>query len=107
MGLEFTLALIVASIVFILTISFGGKFKAWIKTVGLIIVITPIAFYFIVGYLGMLDTDPETARAIADTTIAKITEYVSNQLHSIVISDIAGAVVGAVGGFIVKIVKNR
>jgi len=106
MELEFTLALIVAAIVFILTLIFGEEFKTWIGTVCLVIIVTPILFYFIVGYLGMLNTDPETAKEISDTTITKITEYVSNQLPSVVISDVAGAIVGAFGGFIVKIFKH-
>lgn len=107
MELEFTLALIVAAIVFILTLLTGEEIGTWIKTVCFVIIVTPMVFYFIVGSLGMLNTDPETAKTVADTTITKITEYVSNQLPSIVISDIAGAIVGAFGGFIMKLFKHR
>lgn len=106
MELEFTLALFVAAIVFILTLFIGEKFGAWISTVCLAIIVAPMLFYFIVGSVGMLNADPETAKEISDTTITKITEYVSNKLPSVVISDIAGAIVGAFGGFIVKIFKH-
>ena len=103
---EFILALIIAIIVFVLTLVLHEDISALLTSIGAVIVVLPIAFYFISGWLGMLDADLETAQAIADSTISNIINYVTAKLPSIVISDVAGAIVGAVGGFLVGAVKG-
>jgi len=103
---EFILALITAIIVFVLTLAFSDDIGTLLKTAGAVILILPIAFYFITGMFGMLHTDPESAQTIADSTIAIIMNYVTAKLPSIIISDLAGAIVGAAGGLIVKALKD-
>ncbi|MFC1932371.1 hypothetical protein ACFLXU_01905 [Chloroflexota bacterium] len=103
---EFILALITAIIVFVLTLVLGNDISALLKSVGAVIVVLPIAFYFLSGTLGMLHVDPETAQAIADSTVSNIINYVTAKLPSIVISDVAGAIVGTVGGFFIRAVKG-
>ena len=104
---EFILALIVAVVVFILTLIFGEEVGHLIKFAGAAIIVVPILFYFTVGTFGMLNTDPKTAQAIADSTITNIINYVTAQLPHIIIADIAGAIVGAFGGFIVKAFSRK
>jgi len=89
-------------VVFILTLIFGDEIGTLLKSAGAVIVLLPIAFYFITGTFGMLHVDPKNAQAIADSTITNMINYVTAQLPSIVISDVAGAIVGAFGGFIVR-----
>ena len=99
---EFLLAIVMAAVVFLLTIYFGDEIGKLIASAGSIMVIMPVFLYFIFGMFGMLNSDPKTSQAIADSTITNIVNYVANQLPGIIISDIAGAIVGAVGGVIVK-----
>ena len=103
---QFILALIMAAVAFVLTLVFGKQFGAWLGSMGAAIVIVPLLLIFLSGSLGMLSADAETAQTIANSTIERITQYVSNQMLGIVIADVAGAIVGALGGAIVLSMKG-
>jgi len=104
---EFLLAVIVAAIVFVLTIALGEEFGTLIKFIGAVVIFLPLFFYLIVGMTGMLNAAPDQTQAIADNTISNLINYVTAKLPGIVISDVAGAFVGAIGGFIVKMFTNN
>jgi len=107
MELQFILALVVAIVVFILTLVFGKKIGAWLGSIGAAVVIVPLLLIFLSGSLGILSADAETAQIIADSTIERIMQYLANQMPGIVIADAAGAIVGAIGGTIVSMAKGR
>jgi hypothetical protein len=106
MEIEFILAIITAIIVFILTLVLGEEFGSLLKSIGITIVILPILFYFLIGIMGMLNAEPENTQVIADKTISNIIDYIATKLPSIIISDLAGAIVGAIGGSIVRIFRH-
>lgn len=106
MELEFILAIIMAGLVFILKLMFGEEIGAWLKTTSAAIVVVPILLICIFGALDMSSADPETASAIAGSTIEKVVSYAGGKFPGIVIADFAGAIAGAIGGFIVGVVKG-
>lgn len=106
MGTEFALAVITATVVFILTLVFGSQAQMWFITVGTALVLMPILIVFLFGTSAMLNADAQAAKVTADSTVEMIVLYVSQKLPSIVISEVAGAIVGTVGGTMVGMAKG-
>ena len=96
----------VAALAFILTLIFGKQISTWFATVSATIIVMPILVVFTFVALGMLNADPEAARAIASSTVEEVVSYFADKLPDIVISDLAGAIVGTVGGFVLGIAKG-
>ncbi len=103
---QFILALVMAAVAFVLTLVFGKQFGAWLGTMGAAVVMVPLLLIFLSGSLGILSADAQTAQTIANSTIERITLYVTNQMPGIVIADVAGAIVGTIGGAIISMVNG-
>jgi len=98
--MDLTLYLVIAILMAIATF-FIGKFlgdeakQAILYLAGLAVVL-PIIVVTIAGMLGMLQSTAETAEEIASSTIQAIVNYTVGKLPYIVISDVAGIIVGSV-----------
>jgi hypothetical protein len=101
---EFILAILVAAFTFIIALK-NKRMASALGQISALVILGPIFFYAIAGMMGMLNADAEAVQSISDSTVTKIIDYVGGQLPSILISDLAGALVGAIGGTLVKI-KN-
>jgi hypothetical protein len=100
--LEFTSAVIVAVLAFALTVTLGEQIETWVTSIGVLILVVPILVIFVFGALAMLSADPETARAIGDWTIERLMQHALDSLPAAILSDLGGALVGAVGGFLLR-----
>lgn len=87
---------------FVLTLFFGKAVKDLAVTVFLWLWIGPILVIFVSGAVGILGAQPGNATAVANATIDRIVSYFSQNITGIIISDLAGALVGAFGGFLVR-----
>lgn len=107
MGIEFFLALIIAVVVFVITYMKGDEVGNIIKSTGAVIVLGPIFFYFIIGMFGMLNADMGETQVIANNTITNIIDYITAKLPGILFADVAGAIVGGIGGTIVSAISGK
>lgn len=98
LGLYFIIAIIMAFVTWLVGKIWGYRAKETIRTIVVLAVVLPIFIIAIVGMLGMLQ-EPEAAEEIAASTIDTIINYVVEKLPYILISDIAGIIVGRVVGF--------
>ena len=100
--MELTVVLVAAVVVFLLTLIFGEEVGALMKMIGLVLLMMPILFYFIDGTAGMLSSNVTNAQIVAESTATKILEYVVVRLPGIIISDIAGALLGVLLGLLAR-----
>jgi hypothetical protein len=105
-GAEITAAFLAAAIAFILTILMGPHIVELFEMMGRATLLLPIVFVLIVTMVSMMNSDPATTSNIAESTTSWTVSYMIGKLPGIIISEFAGAVVGAVGGFIVRLVSS-
>lgn len=105
MGSEVAAAFLVATITFILTILVGPRIVEFLATMGRAILFLPIIFVLIIAMIGMMNTNPATSSNIAESTTSWTVSYFVGKLPGTMISEVAGAFVGAVGGFVVRLVS--
>jgi hypothetical protein len=58
----------------------------------------PILTIFLFGTSAMLNAGAQTAKVVADSTVEMIVLFFSQKLPGIAISELAGTIVGTVGG---------
>ena len=97
LGLYFVIAIIIAFATWLIGRIWRYKAKQAIITIGAMAVVLPIIIIFIAGWWGMLH-EPGAGGEIANKTIEAIINYVVNNLPYILVSDVAGVLVGAVVG---------
>jgi hypothetical protein len=97
LGLYFFIAVIIAFATWLIGMIWGYKAKQAIITIAAMAVILPIVIIFIAGWWGMLH-EPGSGAEIANKTIEAIINYIVNKLPYILVSDVAGVLVGAVVG---------
>lgn len=106
MGLQFACALVIAVLALILSLVFGKDVRVLFVTIGVAIIVVPVLLIFISGTNAILNAGPEYAGVMADATIANIMTFYGENLPGILISEIAGALVGAFGGLAIHAAKS-
>jgi hypothetical protein len=82
----------------VLTLAFGSQIQIWFTTVGTALIVMPILTIFLFGTSAMLNAGAQTAKVVADSTVEMIVLFFSQKLPGIAISELAGTIVGTVGG---------
>lgn len=102
----FTSALIVAIFTYILTLIGGRNVKASLALLGTISFITPFALIALSGTIALLGANLTSSQIIATNTTNALFSAYTNQLPDYFMGEIAGILVGGVGGFITKLIKE-
>ena len=90
------IAILMAAATFFIGKFLGSEAKQAILYLAGLAVVLPMFIIAITGMLGMLQSTPETAQEIASSTIEAIVNYTAEKLPYIVISDVAGIIVGGI-----------
>jgi O-antigen/teichoic acid export membrane protein len=106
MGPEFTAAVFVATVTFILTLLMGPQIAEFLEMMGRAILILPIIFVLLATMIAMMNADPVTTSNITESTTSWTISYVVGKIPGMIIFEVAGAVVGAIGGFFVRLVSS-
>ncbi len=101
--LAFTTALLMALATVLIRAVFGKKVAWVIGFVGALSVMLPLVLIVVLGIVGMLESDSVGAGQAASNTASAVFAYMADNLPGLVISAIAGAVVGFCLGAIKKI----
>jgi len=94
-------AFIMAVLAFILVQVCGEDIKAILAVLGTAIVVIPMVFISLSGMTSMLGADAVTTQVMATNTIDSIVTYFAYQMPGYLISEMAGATVGVIGGLFV------
>ena len=95
LAVYFIIAILMVAVTWFIGRFWRKDFKKAITTIAGLAVVLPLIVIFIIGAFGILQSEPEVAQEIADSTIANIINYVIDKLPYIVISDVAGIIVGS------------
>jgi len=101
--LIFITALLMAIAVILIRAIFGKRVAWFIGVIGALSVLLPLVMIIILGIMGMLKAEPGTN----SDTISAIFNYVVEKLPELVISAIAGAIVGFLITLLKKITPKR
>jgi hypothetical protein len=104
--IEVQLAFFMAVVAFVLALIFGDQITALLATIGAMLFILPVVLVFTQAAFGMIGSDAATASNISESTTSWMVSYLSAKLPSIIISEMAGAVVGAFGGLVVRALRS-
>lgn len=102
---EIQFAFFAAVVVFVLALIFGEQITALLTTIGATLFILPVVLVIIQAAFGMAGSDVATAGNISESTTFWMFSYLGAKLPSIIISEMAGAVVGAFGGLVVRTIS--
>lgn len=105
--LAFTTALLMALGTVLIRAVFGKKVAWVIGLVGALSVLVPLVLIVVLGIMGMLESDSIGAGQAASNTASAVFAYVAENLPNLVISAIAGAVVGFCLGAIKKVMPRK
>lgn len=94
-----------AVVAFVLVLIFGEQITALLTTIGAALFIVPVALVMIQATFGMMGSDVATASNISDSTTSWMFSYLGAELPGIVVSEMAGTVVGAFGGLVVRTIS--
>jgi hypothetical protein len=94
----FILALLEAVAVALIAYFLGKKTTSAFTAIGTTVMLLPLALIMIGGAIKMMGAPPETVGIIGNDTIASVIALITGQLPSVMMSDVAGALVGAVVG---------
>lgn len=97
----FIIAIVMAILTWLIGVLWGYGTKQAITTLIALTVLLPIIIIYLTGTLGMLH-DPEATEEIGAWTIEAIVNYVAANLPYIVVSDIAGIIVGWVASLFTR-----
>ena len=105
--LAFTTALLMALATVLIRAVFGKRVAWVIGFVGALSVLVPLLLIVILGVVGMLESDSVGAGEAASNTMSAVLAYMVENLPGLVISAIAGAVVGFCLGAIKKVTPKK
>ena len=96
LALYFVIAILMVIATLLIGKFLGDEAKQAILYLAGLAVVLPMIVIALMGMLGMLQSDPATAQEIASSTIEAIVNYTVEKLPYIVISDVAGIIVGGI-----------
>jgi hypothetical protein len=105
--LAFTTALLMALATVLVRAVFGKRVAWVIGFVGTLSVLVPLLLIIVLGIMGMLESDGIGAGEAASNTVSAVFAYMVENLPDLVISAIAGAVVGFCLGAIKKVTPKK
>jgi len=96
----FIMGIIVAVVAWILTLVTRENIKALFGTIGIAFIFIPILYITFSGLLEIQSVSSNTTAMseIANTTTTKLIDYIAENLPEILVSDLAGTLVGFVAG---------
>ncbi len=106
MEAELASVCIMATITFILTLLLGSSITSILDMIGRATLLIPILLVFIAGALIMITADPATSANVAEATSSWSINYIVGKLPGVILAEFAGIVVGAIGGFVVRLVAS-
>jgi hypothetical protein len=102
--LVFTTALLMALAAILIRAMFGKRVAWFIGVIGALSVLLPLVLIIVLGIMGMLKAGPGT---VPDDTITAIFNYIVENLPELVISAVAGAIVGFLVTLLKKVTPKR
>jgi hypothetical protein len=104
--LAFVTALLMALLTVLISAIFGKKVAWVIGMIGTLSVLLPLILIVVLGVSGILENS-EGVGQVASDTISNIVRYMRDHLPGLVISAVAGAVVGFILNSLKKITPKR
>jgi hypothetical protein len=105
--LAFTTALLMALATVLIGAVFGKKVAWVIGFVCALSVLLPLVLIIVLGVAGMLESDSVEAGQAASNTVSAVFAYLVENLPSLVVSALAGAIVGFCLGAIKKVTPKK
>jgi len=106
MEAELAGAFLMAIITFILALLLGSSIASVLGMIGRAALLIPILLVFLAGAIIIITADPATSANVAEATSAWSINYIVGKLPGVILSEFAGAVVGMIGGFMVRLVAT-